>query len=395
MEDLLHLTRKGAGGAADLPRGAARFAGKDVHLKVDADSRIGWEVEQSGSELRTARSHAIQEGSDLGPGRNLCAPPPDGVSLTRARRQLDVELRRRFGENGPTDEELYDFISDRRPTRLEQYAIIDRKIEETAVALGRDQAEVRGQMRRELKNALDGKPIAIRVRDDKLVAILEEGRIRGARTPDGDRAHSEAEWFGPHVHDNPPVYGYIAVDGVRPSQPGMIDALSQLDYGDNQIYLKPEVRSRTTVTFGDSLMERERSIPSPLNNPSEYSYGAGMHRVALIDRDYLGAEFRANHFIEAQMFDITTADIEFIGLHQPPDAVLRQALDQSGANWRVLTNRTLADEGSPAEQTAAIVRTRQDLEYLRNTPPVVRSRSGPLEAELAADLRALRDSTAR
>ncbi|MGK8559312.1 hypothetical protein [Nocardia gipuzkoensis] len=289
---------------------------------------------------------------------------------------------------------MSDFIAERWLSRLEQYALIDRRIDETAASLGRDSAEVREQMRRELKAALDGKPIAIRVRDDKLVAILEEGRIRGSRNPVRHRAQAEAEWFGPHVHENPPVYGYVAVDGVRPSQDGTIDALSELNYGDNQIYLKPEVRSRTTITFGDSLVEMERSIPSPLDNPSEYSYGVGVHDLPPIDRDYLGADFRAMHFIEAQMFDVTTADIDFIGVHQPPGEALRQALDQSGIEWRVLNNQTIAAEGSAAERAAAIERTTQDLEYLRHTSPLLRSHVEPLKAELSADLRALNNSTA-
>ncbi|WP_280266117.1 hypothetical protein [Nocardia wallacei] len=354
------------------------------------------DAEHSGAEkLRhaTGRDHAIRQDGMAGPGRDLCPPPPDRAALTRARQQLDEELRRRFGENGPTDEELYEVIANRPLSRLEQYAVIDRKIDQTAASLGRDSAEVREQMRRELKAALDGKPIAIRVRDDKLIAILEEGRIRGTRNPVGNRAHSEAEWFGPQVHENPPVYGYIAVDGVRPSQPGMIDALSELDYGDNQIYLRPEVRSRTTISFGDSLVERDRSIPSPLDDPSEYSYGAGAPGIAPIDRDYLGSDFRANHFIEAQMFDITTTDIDFIALHHPPGNALRQALDQSGTEWRVLTNRAIAEEGSPAERAAAIERTSQDLEHLRRVHPAVRSHAEALEADLSADLRALRDST--
>ncbi|MBF6182097.1 hypothetical protein [Nocardia otitidiscaviarum] len=371
LHDLTRLTKRGAEGVTEVDGRVVRILEGDVGAKVHADSTGGREVEQAGA-----------------------LPPPDRAELTRAGQQLDVELRRRFGENGPTDEELYEFISNRRLSRLEQYAIIDRRIDKTAASLGRDNAEVRAQMRRELKDALAGKPIAIRVRDDKLMAILKEGRIRGVRNPDGNRAHLEAEWFGPHVHDNPPVYGYVAVDGVRPSQSGMIDALSELNYGDNQIYLKPEVRSRTTVTFGDSLVERDWSIPSPLDNPSEYSYGAGVHGIELIDRDYRGANFRANHFIEAQMFDITTADIDFVGLHQPPGAELRQALDQSGTEWRVLTNKALAEEGSAVERAAAIERTSQDLEYLRDVHPVVRPHAEPLETELSADLRALKDSTA-
>jgi hypothetical protein len=116
--------------------------------------------------------------------------------------------------------------------------------------------------------------------------------------------------------------------------------------------------------------------------------------IAPIGRDYLGVDFRANHFIEAQMFDLTTADIDFIGLHQPPSAAVREALDQSGIDWRVLDNRTIAAEGSPAERAAAIERTSQDLEHLRHVHPVMRSHAEPLEAELRADLRALNDSAA-
>jgi hypothetical protein len=188
------------------------------------------------------------------------------------------------------------------------------------------------------------------------------------------------------------------VDGVRPSQSGTIDALAELNYGDHQIYLKPEVRARTTITVGDSLVEKERSIPSPVDDPSEYSYGAGMaaSRVGLIDRDYTGAEFRSNIFVEAQMFDVTTADIDFIALHEPPGAELRQALDQSGVDWRVLTNQTIAAEGSPAERAAAIERTSQDLELIHKSWQV-RPRFDSdveLEAELSAELRALREAVA-
>ncbi|MEV6325231.1 hypothetical protein AB0M45_29215 [Nocardia sp. NPDC051787] len=381
LNDLKRLTSRGAEDLAGIPTDAARV----VRQVLD---------EHSHGDVEGALAIRRQWSSDAGPGQNLCFPPPDRATLTPARQTLEAELRQRFGENGPTDEELADFISKRWLSRLEQYAIIDRRIDETAASLGRDSAELREQMRRELKDALDGKQIAIRVRDDNLVAILEEGRIRGSRNPVGHRAQAEAEWFGPHVHENPPVYGYIAVDGVRPSQDGTIDALSELDYGDNQIFLKPEVRSRTTITFGDSLVEMERSIPSPLDNPSEYSYGVGVNDIPPIDRDYLGADFRAKHFIEAQMFDVTTADIDFIGLHQPPGEALRQALDQSGTEWRVLNNQTIAAEGSAAERAAAIERTTQDLEYLRDTSPLLRSHVEPLKAELSADLRALNDAAA-
>ncbi|WP_169814695.1 alpha/beta fold hydrolase, partial [Nocardia pseudovaccinii] len=322
--------------------------------------------------------------------RGLCSPPPDRATLTEARQAFELELRQRSAEH-EIDEEMLE----ERWSLLRQYAVIDWRIEKMAASLGRSSAEMREQMRRELKAALDGKPIGIRVREESLVAILDEGRIKGSRNPFGERADAEAEWFGSHVHENPPVYGFVAVDGVRPSQSGIIDALSELDYGDHQIYLKPEVKSRTTITVGDSIVEKDKTIPSPLDNPSEYSYGVDMHNPP-IGRDYTGASFRSGVFIEAQIFDLTTSDIDFIALHQAPGAALRQALDRSGIKWRILTNRTIAAEGSPAERAAAIERTSQDVERLRG---LMRSHPhldgvAPLHAQLSADLRALNDSDA-
>jgi hypothetical protein len=63
--------------------------------------------------------------------------------------------------------------------------------------------------------------------------------------------------------------------------------------------------------------------------------------------------------------------------------------------WRVLTNQTIAAEGSPAERAAALERTSQDLAHIRKSwldfPPL--SGDVELEAELSADLRALREAT--
>ncbi|MGW5387687.1 hypothetical protein [Nocardia sp. NPDC003963] len=363
--------------------------------RSDASAARGIEgnYRQAGNLARDARGilrHAEGDGRAL-----LCRPVPDRTTLTRARQELDLELRQRFGERGPDEDGWLALMKDRWPASR-QYAVIDRHIDEVAETLGRDSDAVRGQMRDELRAALAGRPIAIRVRDNELARILDEGRIRGSRNPTGDRAAAEEQWFGPHVHDNPPVYGYIAVDGVRPSGTGLIDALSELNYGDHQIYLKPEVRSRTTVTVGDSLVDRDRAIPSPVDDPSEYSYGAGMSpgTVGLIDRDYTGAAFRSSMFVEAQMFDITTADIDFIGLHHPPDATLRQALDRSGVQWRVLDNHAIAAEGSPSEQAAAVERTSQDLDSVRDTrrtrPWLTESED--LEAQLSDELRVLREA---
>ncbi|MFE2961132.1 hypothetical protein [Nocardia tengchongensis] len=53
VEDLKYLTRRGAEGASDMPRGAARFAKHDVAVKVQADQLGGDEVGKAGGTLAT------------------------------------------------------------------------------------------------------------------------------------------------------------------------------------------------------------------------------------------------------------------------------------------------------------------------------------------------------
>ncbi|RMI33612.1 hypothetical protein [Nocardia stercoris] len=378
-----------------------RRGGSEIEQADSAGTRATGLSQPPRSSLTTTA-----ERSELAGQRGLCSPPPDRATIVEARRDFELELRQRFGEHAtyeeitardrslPVEDKWLEIMGERWPL-LRQYAVVDWHIEGIAASLGRPSAEVREQMRRELTAAVAGKPIGIRVREKELTAILGEGRMRGSRNPFGERADAEAQWFGSHVHDNPPVYGFVAVEGVRPSQDGLIDGLSELNYGDHQIFLKPEVESRTTITVGDSLAEKDRTIPSPLNGPSEYSYLVGKGDPP-IGRDYGGVSFRSNFFVEAQMFDLTTSDIDFIALHQAPGPELRQALDRSGTAWRILTNHTIAAEGSPAERAAAIERTSQDLEHVRE---VMRSKPhlygvSRLRAQLSTDLRALNDSVA-
>ncbi|BDT91478.1 hypothetical protein IFM12275_14540 [Nocardia sputorum] len=51
VEDLKRMTRRGAEGVADMPRGAARFVRHDVDVKVQADQLGGREVDKAGETL--------------------------------------------------------------------------------------------------------------------------------------------------------------------------------------------------------------------------------------------------------------------------------------------------------------------------------------------------------
>lgn len=61
LEDLERLTRRGAEGAADMPRGATRFVERDVDVKVHADRLGGRGVEQAGEGLTAPEQHRQAE----------------------------------------------------------------------------------------------------------------------------------------------------------------------------------------------------------------------------------------------------------------------------------------------------------------------------------------------
>ncbi|MFE7744548.1 hypothetical protein [Nocardia sp. NPDC057455] len=324
------------------------------------------------------------------PRSPLMAPPPDRETLDRASDVVDAMMRRRFGDREPSRIELEDLYQENM-SLVEQYVHVDKGIERLARQLGRSTDEVRAHMRDELRTLLHDKPVAIRIRADSLISVLDEGRYTSRRTPGGERALAEHEWFG-----SEPTYGYVAIDGVRPSGLGDdewagTDALNE--WGREQIVLKPEVRERCTFTVGDSLIHKSYSVPSPLTDPLEWSYGVSTEHTAMsgLDRDYSGQPFRSRCFVEAQIHgDVTVDDIDYVALHKEPSESLQAALERSGVDWRVTNNSTIAEHGSMTERAAALERAETDLNFLRNS-------SGEQAAEgvheLLQDVHQLRNAT--
>nr|WP_139795492.1 hypothetical protein [Nocardia donostiensis] len=285
-------------------------------------------------------------------------------------------------------------------SRLEQYAHIHRNMEQLASSLGRSLDDVRTQMRNELRTALEDQPVVIRVQTERdLISILDEGRYKPVWN-DRWREHDESQWFGREfTAGRSPVYGSVAVGGVRPAGPILDDSGPDFltrTYGRYQLYLTPDVRERTAFVVGDSGLHKPYAIPSPLTNPLEWSYHARAQApdpvLSGVGRDYDGQLFRSRQHVEAQVLgDVTTSNFDLVALPEAPSPQLRAALQRSGVEWRVVTNETIAREGTPLERAAAIRRTTEDVQWARegtNSAASAASRSTylSLEQTLRTDL---------
>ncbi|UAK33752.1 hypothetical protein K8O92_07400 [Nocardia asteroides] len=111
-----------------------------------------------------------------------------------------------------------------------------------------------------------------------------------------------------------------------------------------------------------------------------------------VGRDYDGQPFRSRQHVEAQILgDVTTPDFDLVVLPEAPGPQLRAALQGSGVDWRVVTNETIAREGTPLERASAIRRTAEDLQWAQEgTNSAVsegsRNAYSSLEQTLRADL---------
>lgn len=211
-------------------------------------------------------------------------------------------------------------------------------------------AELKAELGRRSKDAWAGKPIAVRVTPNALQGILGSGRLKSqfeTNTSQGlldpnVRANAEAKWYGiPRTGSDPskrPIYGYVAVEGIRPKGDGS-DYLDQ--YGGIQVFLKDSVRDRTTAMWGDSLNQEEFGVPEPVNNPTWRSYSLTRPAIAngdltKLDRDVTSSSWREKSFVEAQVHGgVSTADIAEVVLPSQPSPSLRAALEQAGVDWRV------------------------------------------------------------
>jgi hypothetical protein len=162
-------------------------------------------------------------------------------------------------------------------------------------------------------NAVSDNPVSIRADDALAEVILDSGRFKnqyevgtssGEYDPEG-RKSAETSVFD-IKSDDPiafPVYGYVA-DGIQrqygPEQ-----------YGQVEFQLKKSVRSRTTVTLGDSFEDFGSDLaPSPIDDLGIESLGYNWR--------YAVANNLANvEYIEAQIHGgVSVSDVANIVVHR-------------------------------------------------------------------------------
>jgi hypothetical protein len=235
-----------------------------------------------------------------------------------------------------------------------QTATIDRDLRRKARDAGLTPAQYRAEVAAKLKALLDDKPIAVRVRDEAALRdILDGGRFKtqheGVKRATGLGAEIGHRRLGEQILGVPagtrperrPVYGYVAVGGIEPALaagvqiPGIREREGQEDvlsaYGEIQVVLKPEVRTRTTITVGDSLDEIGFMRPTPIDDPGAESLG--FRRIeSLTERG-----FTRVGYVEAQVRDgVGVDDIAEVVFSRRPSAAAIAALDRRGVPWRVL-----------------------------------------------------------
>uniref|UniRef100_UPI0018CC61E9 NUDIX domain-containing protein n=1 Tax=Nocardia sp. NRRL WC-3656 TaxID=1463824 RepID=UPI0018CC61E9 len=290
--------------------------------------------------------------------------------------------------------------------QLVQYQAVAGEIDKLADALDMNGTDLRARLKRELADLVQGKALAVRIRQEALFGLLADGRFKtqfegplgGGRA--SDVARMEDRWFGNPENMDPrlrPVYGHVLIAGERPA--GLSDATVSAGaddpnlklyteklamYGRIELVLKDDVRERATVCVGDSLVysgavwggKQARTIPSPLLDPQPESFGIGpMSENAFeedrtlrgTDRDYLGPLFRRHQFVECHIHGgLTLADIDHINLPEAPDPELRAALDRAGVAWRVLDSHAIARSGDAEDVARERRRLEEDLAVVDN-----------------------------
>ncbi|WP_203911201.1 hypothetical protein [Rhizocola hellebori] len=248
-------------------------------------------------------------------------------------------------------------VHDREPAfvnRLAQTARINRRIGDAAKKAGQTPAVYKKDVAARLGELLDGKPVAVRVRDETaLRGILSGGRFKtsleGAKRAPHLSTDADARRLGEQIlgisPETPPelrpVYGYVAIHGIEPalSEGKKISGIAQREgqedvlsvYGKVQVVLKPEVRGRSTATVGDSLDEIGWIRPSPLDSPSAESVVA--HDLEWMD----DPGWTRTGYVEAQVHGgVRTEDIAEVVFPADPQPLTAAALDDAGIAWRVL-----------------------------------------------------------
>lgn len=138
-----------------------------------------------------------------------------------------------------------------------------------------------------------------------------------------------SEYPQPRLPPNDPIYGYLS---------GSDEYVVGLAYGSAMLRLRPDLRARTTFTFGNSLDDTNPGATTPVFSPCpvERPTSAAAHTDRdILDVTLLAAATRYG-YAEAQIFGGVTVDnIEEVVLDTPSNQGLVELLDQHQLQWRI------------------------------------------------------------
>lgn len=155
--------------------------------------------------------------------------------------------------------------------------LVDSSLETIARRNRTTPAEVEARISESLNRLLSQSDMSIQAHQWNLYRVIEDGRFKtqfetgqsGGAVAPVTRAEAEEMGIGIPSRIDPklrPVYGFMNIgENAHKSVSG---------YGDITFVLRPEVRDRTTVTVGDSLMNfvQGRVAGAPLNDPNRATW---------------------------------------------------------------------------------------------------------------------------
>lgn len=237
----------------------------------------------------------------------------------------------------------------------EHVSAVDAKAQaayaEVAAKEGKTVGQVQQEVTTKAQKLVDGMEVYVRKKVSTIERLLEEGDAAALRTQHtvgksgggvyapGTRLSAEVKGMGvskASAAEELPLSGYLGKPnfGSVGQESGIVN-----NYGDVVVKLKPAVRGRTTVTFGDSLsmVTNESGAATPIGkvgHRSVHPWDVKTHGTGMLDS--WESYHAKNPFIETQVHGVVgIRDIEELGFKvKPPDAMI-QKLAARGIKWRV------------------------------------------------------------
>jgi len=200
----------------------------------------------------------------------------------------------------------------------------------------------------EAQKLVNGMDQYVRVPQSIFPKLLESGRFKSVFETGHSQGLVDTKTRSRVEEETMGVPGHIA-DAFRPISTYMSKGFDHAQdeyanvYGKIMVKLKPEVKQRSTATFGDSLMNGSQrlAVASPLTHIDHRSVDP-----ALLEQGGLKALGHDNYhkampFVETQVHGgLGVKDIEEVGFPQQPDPSITKQLEERGIKWRVYGQRT-------------------------------------------------------